>query len=88
MIRGTVTRFAHFGAFVELDADLEGLCHISELSDTPDLKPEDVVQIGQQLDFKILRIDPETSRIALSLRALGKDEPLPPATEAGSNEIT
>jgi small subunit ribosomal protein S1 len=76
VVRGKVARFANFGAFVELDDNLEGLCHISELSEERVTKPEDVVQLGQDLDFKILRIDPDTKKIGLSARAVGKDEPI------------
>ncbi len=76
IVRGKVARFANFGAFVELDDNLEGLCHISELSEERVAKPEDVVQLGQELDFKILRIDPDTKKIGLSARAVGKDEPI------------
>ena len=74
--RGKVARFANFGAFIELDDNLEGLCHISELSEERVARPEDVVQLGQELDFKVLRIDPDTKKIGLSARAVGKDEPI------------
>lgn len=76
VVRGKIARFANFGAFVELDDNLEGLCHISELSEDRVEKPEDVVQLGQEMDFKILRIDSETKKIGLSARAVGKDEPI------------
>src|SRR6266478_7561817 len=76
VVKGKVARFANFGAFIELDDNLEGLCHISELSEERVEKPEDVVQIGQEMDFKILRIDSENKKIGLSARAVGKDEPV------------
>jgi small subunit ribosomal protein S1 len=76
VVKGKIARFANFGAFVELDDNLEGLCHISELSDDRVEKPEDVVQLGQEMDFKILRIDPESKKIGLSARAVGRDEPI------------
>jgi small subunit ribosomal protein S1 len=77
VVRGKIARFANFGAFVELDDNLEGLCHISELSDERVAKPEDVVQLGQEMEFKILRIDAESKKIGLSARAVGKDnEPI------------
>ena len=77
VVKGKIARFANFGAFVELDDNLEGLCHISELSDERVEKPEDVVQLGQEMDFKILRIDVESKKIGLSARAVGKaDEPI------------
>jgi small subunit ribosomal protein S1 len=76
VVRGKIARFANFGAFVELDDNLEGLCHISELSEDRVAKPEDVVQLGQEMEFKILRIDAESKKIGLSARAVGKDEPV------------
>jgi small subunit ribosomal protein S1 len=76
VVRGKIARFANFGAFVELDDNLEGLCHISELSEERVEKPEDVVQLGQEMDFKILRIDAESKKIGLSARAVGKNEPI------------
>ena len=89
VVRGKIARFANFGAFVELDDNLEGLCHISELSDERVAKPEDVVQLGQEMEFKILRIDAESKKIGLSARAVGKeDEPIVDtkvySSEAGS----
>jgi len=76
VVKGKIARFANFGAFVELDDNLEGLCHISELSEERVEKPEDVVQLGQEMEFKILRIDSESKKIGLSARAVGKDEPI------------
>lgn len=76
VVKGKVTRFTNFGVFVELGEGLEGLCHISELSDDRVEKPEDVAAIGQEMDFKILRIEPSDQKIGLSHRAVGKaDEP-------------
>src|SRR5436305_763109 len=74
VVKGKIARFANFGAFVELDDDLEGLCHISELSEDRVDKPEDVVQLGQEMDFKVLRIDTENKKIGLSARAVCSDE--------------
>jgi small subunit ribosomal protein S1 len=76
IVKGKIARFANFGAFVELEENLEGLCHISELADKRVDKPEDVVQVGQEMDFKILRIDAENKKIGLSARAVGHDEPI------------
>ncbi len=77
VVRGKIARFANFGAFVELEDGLEGLCHISELSEDRVEKPEDVVQLGQEMEFKILRIDSDSKKIGLSARAVGKeDEPI------------
>ncbi len=76
VVKGKIARFASFGAFVELGDNLEGLCHISELSDERVGKPEDAVQLGQEMEFKILRIDSENKKIGLSARAVGHDEPV------------
>jgi small subunit ribosomal protein S1 len=77
VVRGKVSRFTSFGVFVELGEGLEGLCHISELSDERVERAEDVVQLGQEMDFKILRIENEDQKIGLSYRAVGKeDEPV------------
>ncbi len=76
VVKGKIARFANFGAFVELGDNLEGLCHISELSDERVAKPEDAAQLGQEMDFKILRIDAENKKIGLSARAVGHDEPI------------
>jgi small subunit ribosomal protein S1 len=77
IVRGRVTRFANFGVFVELAEGLEGLCHVSELADERVEKPEDVVQPGQEMEFKILRIEPESKKIGLSARASAREEPAP-----------
>ncbi|MDQ3684210.1 MAG: S1 RNA-binding domain-containing protein, partial [Acidobacteriota bacterium] len=76
LVKGRVTRFANFGAFVELDEGLEGLCHVSELSEERVEKPEDIVQVGQEMEFRILRIEPESKKIGLSARAAAHDEPI------------
>jgi len=76
VVKGKIARFASFGAFVELGDNLEGLCHISELSDDRVNKPEDAVQLGQEMDFRVLRIDAENKKIGLSARAAGMDDPI------------
>jgi ribosomal protein S1 len=74
VVRGKVSRFTSFGVFVELGEGLEGLCHISELSEDRVERPEDIVQLGQEADFRILRIESADQKIGLSLRAVGKDD--------------
>ena len=76
VVTGKVTRFANFGAFVELEDGIEGLCHVSELSEQHVDKPEDAVKVGQKSQFKILKMDREARKIGLSARAVGKDEPI------------
>lgn len=76
VVTGKVTRFANFGAFVELEDGIEGLCHVSELSEQHVDKPEDAIKVGQKQQFKILKMDREARKIGLSARAVGKDEPI------------
>lgn len=76
LVKGKIARFASFGAFVELGDNLEGLCHISELSDERVAKPEDAVQLGQEMEFRVLRIDDENKKIGLSARAAGLEDPI------------
>jgi small subunit ribosomal protein S1 len=73
VVTGRVVRFANFGAFVEIEEGIEGLCHVSELSDERVEKPEDAVKIGQVLQFKILKLDAAQKKIGLSARAIGKE---------------
>jgi len=73
LVKGKIVRFASFGAFVELEEGIEGLCHVSELSDERVEKPEGAVKIGQTLQFKILKLDPAQKKIGLSARAVGKE---------------
>lgn len=73
-VKGKISRFAGFGVFVSLGEELEGLCHISELSDERVERAEDVVALGQEMDFKILRIEHEDQKIGLSARAVGREE--------------
>jgi small subunit ribosomal protein S1 len=68
VVKGHVTKIANFGVFVELAAGLEGLLHISEISDQKVEKPEDVLKVGQEVDVKILRVDSEERKIGLSLK--------------------
>jgi small subunit ribosomal protein S1 len=68
-VQGKVIRTTDFGAFVELEDGVEGLLHVSELSHERVNKPEDVVQIGQELTLKVIKLDPDERKIGLSLRA-------------------
>jgi predicted RNA-binding protein with RPS1 domain len=67
-IEGTVTGLAQFGAFVDIGVGKDGLVHISELSEGRVDKPEDAVHVGERYTFKVLEVDPEGTRISLSLR--------------------
>ena len=68
IVQGKVTKITNFGVFVELEDDLEGLLHISELADHKVENPHDVVQDGQEVEVKILRVDLDDRKIGLSLK--------------------
>ncbi|HUB26368.1 MAG TPA: 30S ribosomal protein S1 [Tepidisphaeraceae bacterium] len=68
VVKGHVTKIANFGVFVELEPGLEGLLHISEISDQKIEKLEDQLKVGQELDVKILRVDSNERKIGLSLK--------------------
>jgi len=75
-VRGKVTKLTNFGVFVELEPGLEGLLHISELSDNKIESPEDVVKVGDDVDVKVLRVDQKDRKIGLSMRDV--DNPIVP----------
>lgn len=68
LVRGTVTQLANFGAFARIEDGIEGLIHVSELTDERIAHPKQVVEEGQELLLRIIRIDPERRRMGLSLR--------------------
>ncbi len=68
VVPGAVTRLTDFGAFIELEPGLEGLAHISELSSRHVNRPDEVVQVGQEVRARILDIDKDNRRLALSLK--------------------
>ena len=68
VVKGKVLKIDKFGVFVELDTDIHGLVHISELSNDKVDKAEDVVKIGKDYYFKILSIEPEDHRLGLSMK--------------------
>src|SRR5437867_696080 len=75
-VRGKVTKLTNFGVFVELEPGLEGLLHISELSDDKIESPEEVVKVGDEVDVKVLRVDAKDRKIGLSMRNI--DDPTVP----------
>ncbi|MDD4268147.1 MAG: S1 RNA-binding domain-containing protein [Pirellulaceae bacterium] len=66
LVTGTVTKITNFGVFVGLQDGLEGLLHISELADHKVENPEEIVKVGEQIEVKILRVDPDERKIGLS----------------------
>jgi small subunit ribosomal protein S1 len=68
LVNGVITKTTAFGAFVQLDNGIEALIHVTELSDQPFGKVEDVVQKGDQVTAKVIKLDPEHKKIALSIK--------------------
>jgi small subunit ribosomal protein S1 len=68
LVRGKISKITAFGCFVELDNGIEGLIHVTELSDQPFGKIEDVVSKGDEVQAKVIKIDPEHKKIALSIK--------------------
>ncbi len=67
-VRGKVTKLTNFGVFVQLEEGLEGLLHISELTDAKVESPEEVVKVGDEVDVKVLRVDAKDRKIGLSMK--------------------
>jgi small subunit ribosomal protein S1 len=68
LVKGIVSKITAFGAFVELDNGIEALVHVTELSDQPFGKVEDVVQKGEEVTAKVIKLDSEHKKIALSIK--------------------
>lgn len=68
VIEGKVTRLAGFGAFVEVLPSIEGLVHMSEITDENITKPGDVLKVGQKVKVKVLNVDKEAKKLSLSIK--------------------
>ena len=73
-VTGKISKIASFGAFVELDGGVDGLVHISQISDEPVERIRDVLKPGQEVEARIVRIDRDDRRIGLSLRESGGED--------------
>ena len=74
VISGKIVRLANFGAFVELEEGIEGLCHVSELSQDHIDNPEEHFSVGQELDFKIIKLNLLERKIGLSIKAFANSD--------------
>ena len=84
-VNGTVTKLANFGAFARIEGGIEGLIHISELSPQMIKHPREVVTEGDELELRILRIEPERRRLGLSLKQ-AREDAYEPVEEDGGPE--
>lgn len=68
VVDGKITRITPFGAFVQLSPSVEALVHVSEMSDDESIDPEEIFKLNEKKKFKVLDIDTENRKIALSLK--------------------
>jgi len=69
-VTGKIVRLTDFGAFVELEPGVDGLLHISQMSSRPIGRPDEIVNVGDELTLLVIRVDPNERRIGLSLKEL------------------
>ena len=83
LVHGKVTKLASFGAFIQLQDDIDGLVHISQLSEEHVAKVKDVLKVGQEVEARVIKVDKAERRIGLSIKAAHySDEELRRETEA------
>ncbi len=87
VVEAEVVRMAEYGVFVELETGIEGLIHISELSDDRVEKPEDVVQKGDKPKSMVISVDKDAKKIALSIKSVGKAEDTAALNKFGKDEV-
>ncbi len=82
LVKGKVSKIASFGAFIELDGGVDGLVHISQISDQRVDKVKDALAIGQEVEARVVKVDRAERRIGLSIRAVNMTEEEIKALEA------
>lgn len=71
LVKGTVAKIASFGAFISLDGDIDGLIHISQLSEDHVEKVKDIIKVGEEIEARVIKVDKVERRIGLSIKAVG-----------------
>ena len=74
LVKGTVAKIASFGAFVNLEDDIDGLIHISQLSEDHVEKVKDVIKVGDEVEARVIKVDKVERRIGLSIKAVDYSE--------------
>jgi small subunit ribosomal protein S1 len=74
LVKGTVAKIASFGAFISLDGDIDGLIHISQLSEDHVEKVKDVIKVGDEVEARVIKVDKVERRIGLSIKAVNYSE--------------
>ena len=70
VVKGTVAKIASFGAFVSLDGDIDGLIHISQLSEEHVERVKDVIKVGDEVEARVIKVDKIERRVGLSIKAV------------------
>ena len=83
-VTGKIVRLTDFGAFVELEPGVDGLLHISQMANRPIGRPDEIVNVGDELGLLVIRVDPNERRIGLSLKELAHAVAPPPDVDDGS----
>lgn len=86
VVEGKIMRLVPFGAFVELEEGVEGLVHISQISNVHLGKPDEVLSVGQVVKMKVLEVNPELKKISLSIREVEPIDPVRESDEQGESE--
>jgi len=73
LVKGSVAKIASFGAFVNLENDIDGLIHISQLSEDHVEKVKDVIKVGDEIEARVIKVDKVERRIGLSIKAVSYD---------------
>src|SRR5439155_20607515 len=74
LVNGKVTKLASFGAFVQLQDDIDGLVHISQMSEDHGAKVKDVLKVGQEVQARVIKLHEVERRIGLSIKAANYSE--------------
>ena len=74
VVKGTVAKIASFGAFVSLDGDIDGLIHISQLSEEHVERVKDVIKVGDDVEARVIKVDKIERRVGLSIKAVSYSE--------------
>ena len=83
-VTGKIVRLTDFGAFVELEPGVDGLLHISQMANRPIGRPDEIVNVGDELGLLVIRVDPNERRIGLSLKELAHAVAPPPDVDDSS----
>lgn len=85
IIHGTVVRLTNFGAFVQLEPDLDALCHVSEISSVRLQQPSDVLKVGMEVEAKVIDVKKDARRISISIKEVCPIDPV--ASDNESDDI-